>query len=260
MRIAERDQTSRTVVMLHGIYGRGRNWLGIARALTQARPEYASWLVDLPYHGDSGPGVHGDSVRGLAAGVTDWLGREGLATDAILGHSYGGKVALAMAERAPASQLQIWVVDSTPEIKPPSGSAWTMLQIVRRLPARVATRDVVIDAIVEGGFPLGVAQWMSTNLVREDDAFVWRLDFDAMERLLHDFFNTDLWGVVESPAPRHDIHFLKASQSSAISEDAVRRIAEASGDRVHLHHREGGHWIHAESPEVVTQLLIEKLI
>jgi esterase len=258
MRIAEGDRPARTLVMLHGIYGRGRNWLNVARALVAARADYACWLVDLPHHGDSGPGVHGDSVRGLAADVEAWLATEGLAPDAILGHSYGGKVALAMAERARAVALQIWVIDSTPEIKPPSGSAWKMLQIIRRLPDRVPTRDVVVNAIIEGGFPPGVAQWMSTNLVREEDAFVWRLDFDVMEGLLADFFTTDLWNVVESPGP-HDIHFLKASQSSAISDDAVRRITAASGDRVHLHHREGGHWIHAESPEVVTQLLVERL-
>jgi hypothetical protein len=28
---------------------------------------------------------------------------------------------------------------------------------------------------------------------------------------------------------------------------------------VHLHHREGGHWIHAESPGVVVDLLAEHL-
>jgi hypothetical protein len=28
---------------------------------------------------------------------------------------------------------------------------------------------------------------------------------------------------------------------------------------VHLHEREGGHWIHAEAPDVVTALLIEWL-
>lgn len=259
MRIAEGDRPSRTLVMLHGIYGRGRNWLGIARALVAARPEYACWLVDLPYHGDSGPGVHGDTVRGFAGDVADWLRREKLTADAILGHSYGGKVGLAMAERARTAALQLWIIDSTPEAKPPSGSAWTMLQMIRRLPERVPSREVVINSIVEGGFPFGVAQWMSTNLVREDDGFIWRLDFDVMERLLQDFFQTDLWGVVESPAPLHDIHFLKASQSSAISDDAVRRIVGASSDRVHLHHREGGHWIHAESPDVVTELLVKSL-
>jgi pimeloyl-ACP methyl ester carboxylesterase len=258
-RIAATDHPDRNLVMLHGIYGRGRNWQGIARALAAERPEYACWLVDLPYHGESGPGAHGDNVVGLAQDVDDWLATEGITPDAILGHSYGGKVALAIAARRPSQPLQVWVIDSTPEIKQPSGSAWQMLEIIRGLPSRFTSRDEAVAAIVRGGFPLGVAQWMGTNLAREGDAFVWRLDFEAMDRLLHDFFNTDLWPVIEDPSPLHDLHFLKASESSALSAEGVARLDAVTGPHIHLHHREGGHWIHAESPDVVTALLIDHL-
>jgi hypothetical protein len=56
------------------------------------------------------------------------------------------------------------------------------------------------------------------------------------------------------------VHVLKASTSSAISESAVARItAAAGGGRVAIHHRTGGHWIHAESPAIVTELLVEHL-
>jgi pimeloyl-ACP methyl ester carboxylesterase len=244
--------------MLHGIYGRGRNWQTIAHAVVAARPAYAGWLVDLPYHGDSGSGAHGDTINGLAADVRDWLAAQAIEATAVLGHSYGGKVALAMADLARDQPLQVWVIDSTPEVKEPSGSAWGMLQVVRRLPSRFPTREAGVAAIVDAGYTVGVAQWMSTNLARGDDGFAWRLDFDAMERLLRDFFTTDLWHVVENPAPQHELHFLKASESSAISEQAVRRL-EGAGDRVHLHHRQGGHWIHAESPDVVTALLVQQL-
>jgi esterase len=245
--------------MLHGIYGRGRNWQAIARAVVAARPEYACWLVDLPHHGDSPAGAHSDTVAGLAADVIDWMRAADFTAAAILGHSYGGKVALAMADAMPDRPLQLWIIDSTPEVKPPSGSAWAMLDLVGRLPRRFASRDEATQGIVGGGYALGVAQWMATNLVREGDGFVWKLDFEAMRRLLEDFFTTDLWSVVESPSAQHEIHFLKASESSAITDAAVRRIDAASGARVHLHHRQGGHWIHAESPQVVAELLIEHL-
>jgi pimeloyl-ACP methyl ester carboxylesterase len=245
--------------MLHGIYGRGRNWQAIARGVVAARPEYGCWLVDLPYHGASPPARHGDSVSGLAQDVREWLDTEGVTPNAVLGHSYGGKVALAMAAQWPGARLQVWVIDSTPEVKPPSGSAWGMLEIIRGLPPRFESRDHAVQALVEHGYPRGVGQWMATNLVRDGRGFRWALDFDAMERLLRDFFVTDLWSVVESPAPEHDIHILKASESSAISEAAVARIEAASGERVHLHHRQGGHWIHAESPEVITGLLVATL-
>lgn len=245
--------------MLHGIYGRGRNWQTIAKGVVAERPEYGCWLVDLPYHGSSPPARHGDTISGLAHDVREWLDAEGVMPNAILGHSYGGKVALAMAAQWPGARLQVWVIDSTPELKPPSGSAWGMLEVVRRLPPRFASRDEAVQALVEHGYALGVAQWMATNLAREGEEFVWALDFDAMERLLRDFFSTDLWDVLESPGPEHDIHIVKASESSAISDTAVARIESASGGRVHLHHRQGGHWIHAESPQVVTELLVNAL-
>jgi esterase len=245
--------------MLHGIYGRGRNWQGIARALVATRSEYCCWLVDLPHHGDSGPGAHGDSVAGNARDLDDWIASTGFTPDAMLGHSYGGKVALAYASLRLDAALQVWVIDSTPEIKRPSGSAWTMLELIRRLPQRFGSRDEAVDAIVGGGFTVGVAQWMATNLVRDQDAFVWRLDFAAMERLLHDFFDTELWQIVEHPGPSQDIHFLKASESSTISTTALDRLERAPQDRVHVHHAQGGHWIHAESPQVVVDLLVKYL-
>jgi pimeloyl-ACP methyl ester carboxylesterase len=100
---------------------------------------------------------------------------------------------------------------------------------------------------------------MATNLVRDEDAFVWRLDLDAMEQLLHSFFTTDLWPIVEHPAPGHVVHFVKASQSSAMSDDAVRRAEALPHDRVVVHHLDGGHWIHAESPQAIVDLLAKQL-
>jgi pimeloyl-ACP methyl ester carboxylesterase len=244
--------------MLHGIYGRGRNWLGIARNVVEARPEYACWLVDLPHHGDSGPGAHGDSIEGVAADVEDWLRGQALRADVVLGHSYGGKVALALAARRLEGLRQVWVIDSTPEVKPASGSAWEMLRIVASLPSSFRTREEAVQTLVANGMTLGVSQWMSTNLARSGDRFEWRLDFDVMARLLDDFFVTELWDVLEGP-DGPEIHLLKASESSAISTDAERRIEAASGSRVHLHRREGGHWIHADRPDEVTALLVAHL-
>lgn len=258
-RIAADDTASRVLVMLHGIYGRGRNWQGIARAVVKERPEYACLLVDLPRHGDSGAGAHGDTVVGFAEDLRDWMVRDGITPDAILGHSFGGKVALAFADRAKSQPLQVWVIDSTPEARQSSGSAWEMLDIIRRLPQRFPSRADGVQALVDQGSSPGVAQWMATNLTRDGSEMKWAIDFDVMEKLLHDFFATDLWPVIENPAPLHDIHLLKASESSAMSPAAVARVQAVEGDRVHLHVRPGGHWIHAESPAVVTELLVGNL-
>lgn len=258
-RVAASESASRHLVMLHGIYGRGRNWQGVAKALTEARPEYACWLVDLPHHGSSGPGAHGDTIAGFAQDVLDGMHQKGIAPDVVLGHSFGGKVALAAAATQADRALHTWVIDSTPEVKAPSGTAWTMMNTVRRLPKRFAARDEAQKALVAAGYDVGVAQWMTTNLVREGEGFVWQLDFTLMEKLLRDFFTYDLWHVVEQPAPGHQLHFLKASRSGAMSGEAMLRLEKDTGPQVHLHHLEGGHWIHAERPDAVTALLAKEL-
>jgi pimeloyl-ACP methyl ester carboxylesterase len=245
--------------MLHGIYGRGRNWQTIARAVVAGRPDYACWLIDLPHHGESSAGSHGDTVKGLAADIADWCRAGALTPAAILGHSYGGKVALAYAHQHRESPLQVWVIDSTPDVKPPSGSAWGMLEAIRRLPPRFATRDDAIQGLVREGYSAAVAQWMASNLARGDAGLEWKIDLDAMERLLRDFFVTDLWHVIDQPAPHHEIHVLKATESSVLSPSAVARIERADPAHVKLHQRVGGHWIHAESPQLVAELLIAHL-
>lgn len=247
---------SRVILMLHGIYGWGRNWAAIAKGLLAARPDLGCVLLDLPYHGASGPGRHGDTVRGLADDIAAWAETEGLAPDAVLGHSFGGKVALALAGRWKAHALQTWLIDSTPDAREPSGSAWELLQIVREPPATFASRDEFVIALTDRGWATGVAQWMATNLERRGDTFAWRLDFGAMERLLRDFFSTDFWPVVEQTAPGHAVHFIKASASSVMSDAAVQR-AQAAGHHVHL--LEGGHWIHAERPDDVVALIAKTL-
>jgi pimeloyl-ACP methyl ester carboxylesterase len=251
--------TSLDLVMLHGIYGRGRNWQAVARAVVAARPDVACWLVDLPHHGGSGPGRHDDTVEGVARDVLDWAAATEVSMRVVLGHSYGGKVALAMAEHLRGAPLQVWVIDSTPDVKTPSGSAWEMLQVVRSLPDRFASREQAQAALQARGYELPVAQWMTTNLVRDGETFRWRLDFDAMERLLRGFFVTGTWPVLESPDPNHDIHIVKATRSNAIAPDTLARIRAATGPHLHLHEREGGHWIHAERPDVITAVLLEHL-
>ncbi|BCS33410.1 alpha/beta hydrolase [Luteitalea sp. TBR-22] len=256
---------TRQLLMLHGIYGRGRNWLAVARTLVERRPDWCCWLADMRHHGDAHPGPECGTLDALAGDITTWGTPLGVVPDAVLGHSFGGKVALAYAAREARRPLQTWVIDSTPEAKPPSGSAWDMLGIVRRLPQQFRSRQEAIAGIETGGFSTEVAQWMSTNLVHEADAFRWKLDFDVMEQLLHEFFRTSLWPVLDPGAPGHDIHVLKATQSSVISAEAVARMERLQGAaadgraRVHVHHREGGHWIHAESPGVVVDLLAEWL-
>ncbi|MGH7553348.1 MAG: alpha/beta fold hydrolase, partial [Longimicrobiales bacterium] len=149
---AEGANPASWLYMLHGIFGAGRNWASLAKRLTRERPDWGVVLVDLRQHGSS-QGFAPPHTLGAAADDLAVLADEtGLQPTAVLGHSFGGKVALAFAGTQPPGLKQLWVVDSTPSAREPDGSAWRMLEIVRRMPRSFASRDELIAALEREGF------------------------------------------------------------------------------------------------------------
>jgi esterase len=251
----------RWLLVLHGIYGSGRNWGSIARRLVEARPEWGVLLVDLPLHGASRGFAGPHTVRSAAADVGALVEHLDFHAAAVLGHSFGGKVALVYARDHAEGLRQVWVIDSTPAVREPSGSAWEMIEAVRSLPAAFASRAEAVEALKARGYADGIAQWMAINLEPADGVYRWRLDMSAMEEMLRSFFSTDLWEVVVRPPAGVEIHFVKATESDTLDDEAVRRIraaAQANG-WVHLHTLQGGHWLNTDNPDGVLGLLVDGL-
>lgn len=271
--VAPDADPDRWMFVLHGIYGAGRNWSSVARRLVRARPEWGAIPVDLRMHGDSRGFDPPHTLEACADDLKRLAVHLGIEPTAVVGHSFGGKVALvylrdAGADRAGvgpvAAPRSVWVVDSTPAARTPEGSAWTMLEVLRRNPGPFANRAEGIAAVEASGFPTPVAQWMATNLVRSSvgDELVWRLDPDEMEALLRDFFDTDAWPVLEAPPADAQVHVIKARASSVLDEEACARVEAAGRDtegRVSLHRVDGGHWVNADDPETLQQLLVDHL-
>ncbi|KAK6787314.1 hypothetical protein RDI58_015839 [Solanum bulbocastanum] len=108
-----------TAVLLHGILGSRKNWGSFARRLAQEFPKWQFLLVDLRCHGDSASlkkrGTH--TVASAALDVLKLLGQLRLTPRVVVGHSFGGKVALSMVEQVPkplARPVRVWVLDATP--------------------------------------------------------------------------------------------------------------------------------------------------
>jgi len=174
-----------------------------------------------------------------------------------MGHSFGGKVALAHAASGRDRLQQVWVIDSTPETREPSGSAWRLIEVVRSLPSSFSARAEAMAGIEANGYTRSVAVWMASNLEHRLGRYHWRLDYAVMESLLRDFFQADLWPVVEAPPDDMEIHFVKARASSVLSEDGCRRIeaAGAASGRVFLHRVDGSHWLNTDNPAAILDLL-----
>ena len=245
--------------MLHGIFGAGRNWRSIASRVVRARPPWGALLIDLRMHGES-QGFEPPHTLGACAADLEALAEDtALPPAAVLGHSFGGKVALSYLSRAAAGNsardevpYQVWIMDSTPSARDAVGDAERMLGAVRSLPTRFSSRAAAIDDLKEAGFPDRVANWMSANLARSETGYGWKLDFDALELLLHDFFRLDMWPIVEDPPPGTELHFVKATRSNVMTEAEAERIRTIGRARpVHLHEVEGGHWLNADNPDAV---------
>lgn len=252
---------SRWLLVTHGIFGAGRNWASVARRFVEARPGWGAVLVDLRQHGRSMGFPPPHTVEACAGDLRAFVEASGLRVSAVMGHSFGGKVALVYSREAAVPLGHVWVIDSTPDARAPDGSAWEMLRVLRRSPGPFPDREAGMEAVAAAGYAQPVARWMSTNLVHGADGYRWRLDPDEMEALLRSFFETDAWDAVEAPSPGTQVHLVKAAESSILTPAACDRI-EAAGLRTgqaRLHRVAGGHWVNADNPDALQALLKEHL-
>lgn len=256
--VAERDP-SKNLYVLHGIFGSGRNWSSVIRRFVREKPEWQARLIDLRQHGASQglPGPH--TLEAAAADLTALAEQNDETPSAILGHSFGGKVALMYAREhgADSALEQVWVIDSTPETREPDGSAWEMLEVIRSCPREFTSRDELVDVLTQTGIAAPTAQWMATNLELVDGRYRWRFDFDSLEEMLRDFFRQDMWDVLENRPGSVQIHMVKARESNVLSSAAIQRIRPLQN--VHLHEVDGGHWVNAENPDALLALMKQYL-
>jgi pimeloyl-ACP methyl ester carboxylesterase len=259
------------LLFLHGILGSGANWRTIARRLVAARPDWGAVLVDLRKHGRSqdAPPPHtlaavADDLVALAA---DLAGR-GMAVGGVIGHSFGGKAALAFRGRAPAGLLETWVLDSSPSARPgaleaaearsaPGDGAEDVLRMLEQLPGRFSSRDEFLAAVIARGFSRPLAEWLAMNLERGEDGARLRFDLGAIRALLADYFAQDLWSAVESPDLPGALRVVIAGRSSSVPPEERGRFAAST--EVHVV-PEAGHWLHLDAPDALLRLFTESLI
>lgn len=264
----EEAPPDRWMLFLHGILGRRANWRSIARRWARSRPGWGAVLVDLRDHGESqnlpGPrtvAAAGGDLVALASAVTEARGGR---VAGVLGHSFGGKVAIAAAEqlrKAGQPLDELWVVDAPPgpRTQPRDRTTDRTFELLASLPEEFASRSEFIDAVVAGGLAKGVAQWLATNLIEQGDGR-WRfgLELARVRALLEDFSVVDLWPSLDAEvAAGTRVGLVLGGRSEALfGEELERARALASTGRIALETIEGaGHWVHVDRPDALLQLL-----
>ncbi len=249
---------SRWLVVLHGIYGRGGNWRRVARALITMRPAWGVLLVDLRMHGRSMDAPPPHTMAACASDVLSLIeaqAREGRQVSSIMGHSFGGKVALQVfSQRAALDSL--WLIDSSPSerlgaMSDPANTVVSVLRMLQGLPEHFDQREVFVREVLQQGFSMPLAEWLAMNLELEGGHYRMTLDPNAMESLLTDYFSMDLWGGVEKST--RPIHVAIATTGSAISTMDRKRFQLSP--KVCVHDVEGGHWLHVDALDTLAALV-----
>ena len=229
------------LVVLHGLFGSSGNWRGIARALGETHTVHC---VDLRNHGAS-PWADSMAYAEMADDVLQLCDRLGLLRTAVMGHSMGGKTAMALALRHPQRISCLIVVDIAPvsyaDTLTPFAEAMRSADVVsaasraevqRRLQQQVADRAVV--------------PFLMQNLVTLNDHFDWRLNLLGIGAAMNGLcaFPSDVLGMrFDGPTT-----VIAGAQSDYVADRDGAAFAPMFGDVEIDVVEDAGHWVHADQP------------
>jgi esterase len=257
----------RWMIFLHGILGRRANWRSFARRWLERRPGWGAVLVDLRMHGDSQSIAGPHAIDSASADVVELARAIGTEQPgqvaALLGHSFGGKVAILAADqlRAEGHPLErLWVIDAPPgpRTEPRDRTTENVFARLAALPDSFAERREFIDALVAGGIARSIAQWLATNLERDAERWRFGLDLPALRELLDDFMIVDAWPALERVAASGtDVQLVLGGASQAVFGEQRERAERLAGAGVIglVDIPGAGHWVHVDRPDALLDVL-----
>lgn len=238
------------VAFCHGLFGQGKNWTSIAKALAGT---HRVLLVDMPNHGRS---VWHD--RFDYADVADEVA--GLFDEddpvALVGHSMGGKAAMVLALRHPRLVERLCVVDVSPVDYRGTSEFAGYIAAMRGMDLGALERRSDADAALAEAVPnTTVRSFLLQNLRREGDSWTWQPNLEVLGRDL-DLLTSWPEDAVAGAAPYPGKVLWVAGQTSPYVQDEYAGAMDRwfpQNRRVTV--KNAGHWVHSEQPEVFVEVL-----
>jgi pimeloyl-ACP methyl ester carboxylesterase len=230
------------LLVLHGLFGSGSNWRSVARQLASTLTVHS---VDLRNHGAS-PWADAMDYVAMADDVLQLMDRLSLEQPAVLGHSMGGKTAMALALRHPQRVGRLIVVDIAPVSY--ADTLTPFAEAMRATNVGTAATRAEIQARLRQAVPdPTVVPFLMQNLVVQNDHFDWRLNLLGISASMVQLCNfpSELLGArFERP-----VAVIAGANSDYVTEsDGVE--FRPMFPRVTVEIIKGaGHWVHADRPD-----------
>ena len=222
------------LVLLHGLFGSAGNFGGVQRRLAVDRRVIA---LDLRNHGSS-PHAAAMDYPSMAADVIETLDTLGLDRVAVLGHSLGGKVAMAVALCHPARIERLVVADIAPVSYAPHFRA--IAAAMQAVPAG-DTRAQADAALAQSIHELALRGFLLQNF---RTGAGWRIGLDEIAAALPVIEGWDTRGTYPGPA----LSLLGERSEYVLPEHRPLFRALFPAIRFTTLH-DAGHWLHSDAPE-----------
>jgi esterase len=233
------DQPS--LVFLHGLFGSSVNWHSIVR---QFEDEWHVIAPDLRNHGRS-PHCDDMSYEQMADDVAALLGALFVDQAVIIGHSMGGKTAIALGQRHPELVAALIVADIAPVAYDHefddilAGFHAVELEEIRN---RNDADTMMATAI---GHP-GIRQYLLQNLHRDEGQWQWRLNLVGIAASMKMITRFSPACHKSYTGPSLIIRGEHSEYVQALHEPEIHNCLPA----VVIETLAGvGHWVYAEDPE-----------
>ena len=229
------------MVVVHGLFGAGRNWITVARALAA---RYCFHLVDLRNHGGS-PHTDAMTYPAMAADLRQLVSSLGLHEFTLVGHSMGGKAAMTLALTAPRGLRRLINVDIAPVSYP--DHFVDLIAALEALDLHSIQRRADADRALASAIPAtAVRLFILQNLLFEQGRPRWRLNLATLKR--------DMPYILGPlPVSEHAHYdgptcFIRGELSDRITDEHLP-LMQRWFPRYHLETViGGGHWPHSEAP------------
>jgi len=250
------------VVIVHGLYGSGDNWVSIARELSA---RFEVYTLDQRNHGQS-PHASVHDYPSMRDDLKLFLDAEGIDQVILIGHSMGAKTCMYFAASWPDRVQALVSVDMAPkdyhELAVESHSAANHGKIIDALLnldlEKAESREDLDLALRPSVGSERVRTFLLKNVRREKNgSFSWRLNLEALkanlDRILDGLDEEEIrqqGGIKGFPAL-----FIAGEKSDYIqAEDHGLIQAIFPGARV-VTIPGAGHWVHAEQPSLLLKNL-----
>lgn len=245
------------VAFLHGLFGQGRNWTQVAKAL--AGPDgtgVRALLVDLPDHGRS-PWSQEFSYEAYAEAVAATLAAAAPGERWVLvGHSLGGKVSMVLALTHPELLASLVVVDIAPKDYGDLDRFRGYIDEMLGLPLDALTSRADAEARFAEPDP-GVKAFLLQNLRRSGTDWSWQANLDLVAADAARGSDSAIAGFPDLGGRSWEgpVIWLVGGESEYVRDADVTDMRSLFPRTRIVTVKGAAHWVHTDQPAVVVETL-----